>query len=91
MQCETFFGLQLYQELTYVNRVYEYGVSEDDILKLYRLGIDYQLKYDGNPSMYTIAKAMFDYYESMKCNVDEFIEKASKWDFFEFVNDEISM
>jgi hypothetical protein len=78
--------IQLYQEMNYINRVYEMNIDEATILKLHRLTMDYYLKYDGNPSMYTLAEAMLNYYESKSLNIEEFLEEADKWDFFEFID-----
>lgn len=81
--------IQLYQEMDAINRAYELGLKENVLFRLFRLALDYYLKFEGNPSMYVVGKAMLDYYDK-SYSVDDFIQNHfNKWKYFELISEEM--
>lgn len=79
--------IKLYEEMIHINKAYDLELDEKTIETLHYTAMAYSLKYDGNPSMYAVARAILAYYDK-SYSVDEFIQNHfNRWKFFELINE----
>ena len=79
--------IKLYEEMIYINEAYDLKLDERTINRLHSVATEYSLKYDGNPSMYAVARAILVYYDK-SYDVDTFIQvHFNRYKFFELINE----